>query len=214
MTKIRVAVVDDVEEVRMGFKFLINSSDECECVGAFSTAEDLLAAVDSARPDLVILDIGLPGMSGIECCRILNSQWPAIQIMICTVFEDDERLFSALKAGASGYILKRATPGVLMDAIKELLSGGAPMSPQIGRKVIASFSKKNTVKLSSSLADTYALSKRELDILEYLAAGLRNKEIAEKLFISSHTVRSHVYNIYDKLHVKSRVEMIHKITSG
>lgn len=209
MAKIKVAVVDDVEEIRIGFSFLINSSDECECVGSFANAEELLSALDECAPQVIIMDIGLPGMSGIDCCREIKARRPSTQIMICTVYEDDERLFSALKAGASGFILKRTSPGMLMDAIKELHNGGAPMSPQIGRKVIASFRSEGAV--SEAKAVDYDLSKREKEILELLAAGYRNKEIADKLFISSHTVRSHIYHIYEKLHVKSRVEALNKL---
>jgi DNA-binding NarL/FixJ family response regulator len=211
MGKVKVAVVDDVEEIRSGFSFLINSSDECECVGSFSNAEDLLAKLDELVPQVVILDIGLPGMSGIDCCREIKAKLPKSQIIICTVYEDDERLFSALKAGASGYILKRTSPGLLMDAIKELHNGGAPMSPQIGRKVIESFQGNLPVPEARAEVE-YDLSKREKEILELLAAGYRNKEIADRLFISSHTVRSHIYHIYEKLHVKSRVEALNKLS--
>jgi DNA-binding NarL/FixJ family response regulator len=211
MGKVKVAVVDDVEEIRTGFAFLINSSDECECVGSFGTAEDLLQQLDKLAPHVIILDIGLPGMSGIDCCREIKAKLPNAQIIICTVYEDDERLFSALKAGASGYILKRTSPGMLMDAIKELHSGGAPMSPQIGRKVIESFQGHLPAPDAKPEVE-YDLSKREKEILELLAAGYRNKEIADKLFISSHTVRSHIYHIYEKLHVKSRVEALNKLS--
>ncbi|MFM2136629.1 MAG: hypothetical protein RL021_2029 [Bacteroidota bacterium] len=211
MAKVKVAVVDDVDEIRTGFTFLINSSDECECVGSYSNAEDLLKRWSEITPQVVILDIGLPGMSGIDCCKEIKALSPKTQIIICTVYEDDERLFSALKAGASGYILKRSSPGMLMDAIKELHNGGAPMSPQIGRKVIESFQHLRPAADVKPEAD-YDLSKREKEILELLAAGFRNKEIADKLFISSHTVRSHIYHIYEKLHVKSRVEALNKLS--
>jgi DNA-binding NarL/FixJ family response regulator len=131
--------------------------------------------------------------------------------MICTVYEDDDRLFKALTAGASGYILKRSSPGILLDAIREVHNGGAPMSPQIGRRVIEAL-RGNKSASGTPIENKYNLSKREMEILELLSAGHRNKEIAEKLFISTHTVRSHIYNIYEKLHVQSRVEAINKIS--
>ena len=147
--------------------------------------------------------------------------------MISTVYEDDDRLFNALSAGASSYMLKRTTPGMMLDAIAELHNGGAPMSPQIGRKVVDSLHQSSSKqsssqdssssarlkKISSQKEKEFNLSKRELEILELLSAGFRNKDIADKLFISTHTVRSHIYHIYEKLHVQSRVEAINKLST-
>lgn len=211
MTKIRVSIVEDIDEIRQGFSFLINSSDEFECVLNYSNAEDALEGVALNQPDVIIMDIGLPGMSGIDCTREIKTRFPAIQIMICSVYEDDERLFSSLAAGASGYILKRTSPGILLDAIKDLHTGGSPMSSQIARKLVSSL---HVLKGPGQSVDLFNLSKREKEILDLLSDGYRNKEIAEKLFISVHTVKSHIYHIYDKLHVQSRVEALNKIASG
>lgn len=211
MDKIKVAVVDDLEEIRQGFSFLINSSEECECLGVYGTAEDLLKELDGNKPEVIVMDIGLPGMSGIDCCKEVKARHPEIQIMICTVYEDDDRLFSALSAGASGYIVKRTSPGTFIGAIKELYHGGAPMSPHIGRKVVEALQDP---KFPGRLDNKFGLSKREMEILELLSAGYRNKEIADKLFISGHTVRSHIYHIYEKLHVQSRVQALNKMSGG
>jgi len=211
MTKIKVSIVEDLDEIRQGFCFLINSSDEFECIASYSNAEDALVDVEVKRPDVMIMDIGLPGMSGIECAREIKSRFPAIQIMMCTVYDDDDRLFKALSAGASGYILKRTSPGILLDSIRDIYQGGSPMSSQIARKVVASLHGSKT---SAQVENDFNLSKREKEILDLLSDGYRNKEIAEKLFISSHTVRSHIYHIYEKLHVQSRVEALNKISAG
>ena len=212
MTKIKVSVIEDIEDIRQGFYILINSSDQFQCIGSYSNSEDALQDIEKNTPDVIIMDIGLPGMSGIECCRQIKILFPTIQIMICTVFEDDERLFSALSAGASGYILKRTSPGVLLDSIKEIYNGGSPMTSQIARKVVATL--QNPVKKNNNSEASIHLSGREMEILQFLADGFRNKEIAMKLNLSIHTVKSHIYHIYEKLHVKSRVEAINKITNG
>ena len=157
------------------------------------------------------MDIGLPGISGIECTARIKLLFPQIQIIICTVFEDDERLFNALSAGASGYILKGSAPAVLLDSIKDIYNGGSPMTSHIARKVVASL--HHPVSNLNSVAVTYDLSSREVEILSLLVEGHRNKEIAERLFISLNTVKSHVYRIYEKLHVKSRIEAMNRITN-
>ena len=211
MDKIKVSVVEDLDEIRQGFSFLINSSEEFQCIAVYSNAEDALADLDNNKPDVIIMDIGLPGMSGIECTKEVKLRYPSIQIMMCTVYEDDERLFSALSAGASGYILKRTSPGILLESVKELYNGGAPMSGQIARRVVSVFQGPKKVALKKE--NPYNISKREKEILDLISAGFRNKEIAEKMFISLHTVRSHIYNIYEKLHVQSRVEALNKLAS-
>ncbi len=212
MTKIKVSLVEDIEDIRQGFYILINSSDQFQCIGSYSNGEDALEDIEKNTPDVIIMDIGLPGMSGIECCRQIKIHYPAVQIMICTVFEDDERLFSALSAGASGYILKRTSPDVLLNSIKEIYNGGSPMTSQIARKVVATL--QNPVKKIYNSEASIHLSGREMEILQLLADGFRNKEIAMKLNLSPHTIKSHIYHIYEKLHVKSRVEAINKITNG
>jgi len=214
MPKIKVSIIEDLEDIRKGFSFLINTSEDFTCIASYSNAEDALADLEYNKPDLIIMDIGLPGMSGIECTRIIKSRYPSIQIMICTVYEDDERLFKVLSAGASGYILKRTSPALLLDALRDLQNGGSPMSGLIARKVVNFLN--DSLPASAPQADhmsQFNLSKREKELLELLSAGFRNKEIADKLCISAHTVRTHIYNIYEKLHVQSRVEAINKISS-
>jgi DNA-binding NarL/FixJ family response regulator len=211
MNPIKVSIIEDVDDIRNGFNFLVNTSDEFKCIGVYSTAEEALNNLESNIPDVIIMDIGLPGMSGIECTKYIKDRFPSVQIMICTVFEDDDRLFSALSAGASGYVLKRTTPNILLESIKDIHYGGSPMTSQIARKVV-SFLQSPQKKNNQSV--DFNLSTRETEILNLLTDGYRNKEIAEKLFISLHTVKSHIYHIYEKLHVKSRVEAINKVSKS
>jgi DNA-binding NarL/FixJ family response regulator len=214
MSKIKVSIVEDLDEIRKGFAFLINTSDEFTCIASYSNAEDALADIEANRPDIMIMDIGLPGISGIECTRIIKAQYPAILIMICTVYEDDDRLFKVLSAGASGYILKRTSPSILLDALRDLHNGGSPMSGLIARKVVSFLNGTMAPEqMPVDPINQFNLSKREKELLDLLSAGYRNKEIADKLCISTHTVRTHIYNIYEKLHVQSRVEAINKISS-
>src|SRR5688572_622114 len=154
------------------------------------------------------MDIKLPGMSGIECTGLLKQKYPDIKIMMCTIFEDDEKIFRAIAAGASGYLLKRTEPAILIQSIKELMEGGAPISGRIAQKVLMAF-RQTMPKLTVE----NPLSEREQEVLALLAAGLRNKEVADKLSVSNATVKSHIYNIYQKLHVNSRVEAINKFRS-
>ena len=215
MSQIKISIVEDLDDIRTGFAFLINSSDEFCCIATYSNAEDALEDLDQHKPDIIIMDIGLPGMSGIECTRIIKSRYPEIHIMICTVYEDDERLFKALSVGASSYILKRTSLGILLDSLRDLQHGGSPMSSLIARKVVSFLNETPYIPKEEIEPEPnqYNLSKRELELLDLIAAGYRNKEIADKLFISSHTVRTHIYHIYEKLQVKSRVEALNKISS-
>jgi DNA-binding NarL/FixJ family response regulator len=211
MKKIKVSVIEDVDEIRKGFSFLISSSDQLDCISSFSNAEDALADFAVNKPDVVIMDIGLPGITGIECTVKIKERFPSVQIMICSVYDDDDRLFRALAAGANGYILKRTAPSVLISSIIDIFNGGSPMSGQIARRVVASL---QISKEASEPQAPFDLSKREKEILNFLSNGYRNKEIAEMLFISTHTVKSHIYHIYEKLHVQSRVEALNKFSSG
>jgi DNA-binding NarL/FixJ family response regulator len=203
---IRVAVVEDEPQVREGFRLLIDRSGRCACVAAFGSAEEALARLPSLEADVVLMDIQLPGMSGIECIRALKSRQPGLQIMMLTVFEDHDRIFQSLAAGASGYLLKQTPPGKLLEAIAELHRGGAPMSTQIARRVVETFQQP-----VPNAGATARLSPREREIIERLGQGYLYKEIADQLGISVETVRTHIHNTYEKLHVRTRTEAVMKV---
>jgi DNA-binding NarL/FixJ family response regulator len=198
---ITVAIVEDVREIREGLRLLIDSSDGFACNQTFATAEDALEALPLGAPDVVLMDIHLPGLSGIEAVRRLKNLCPTTQFVMSTVYEDDTNLFESLKAGASGYLLKKTMPLKLLEAIREVTQGGSPMSSQIARKVIGSFQEKTTRD---------GLSPREQEVLQALSRGLRYKEIAAGMAVSLETVRSHVRHIYEKLQVQSRTEALNK----
>lgn len=209
MKEISVCIVDDVSELRQALEEIVSSSDGYRCIGTMSNAAEALTKIPMLRPDVVLMDINLGvGESGIDCVRELKPLLPTTNFMMCTVYEDDEKIFEALSAGASGYILKKTEPPKLLDAIKELHQGGAPMSSQIARKVVFAFRDKPASSTHSSAIEQ--LSHREKQILEELSRGLMYKEIANVLFISPETVRKHVYHIYEKLHVTNRVEAVNK----
>lgn len=207
---ITVCIVDDNKDIRSALEQIIFMSEGYKMLGSFPSAEEAMEKIPGLKPQVVLMDINLGGMSGIECVRRLKPVNPDILYMMCTVYEEDEKIFEALRAGASGYILKKTAPGKLLDAIKELSEGGAPMSSQIARKVVAAFSKAKPAEESSAVDDIAALSNREKEILELLSKGMLYKEIANNLYISPETVRKHVYHIYEKLHVNNRVEAVNK----
>jgi len=209
MKEITVCIVDDVSELRQALEEIVSSADGYKCIGTMSNAAEAITKIPILKPDVVLMDINLgEGESGIDCVKELKPLIPATNFMMCTVYEDDEKIFEALRAGASGYILKKTEPPKLLDAIKELNEGGAPMSSQIARKVVFAFQNK---PLSSTIMNGIEqLSAREKQILEELSRGLMYKEIASVLFISPETVRKHVYHIYEKLHVTNRVEAVNK----
>ncbi len=202
---IKVAIVEDVRDIRDGLQLLINSNSEFSCTDTFSTAEEALKHLPEELPDVVLMDIHLPGISGIEAVKKLKAQFPKVQFIMSTIYEDDESIFESLKAGATGYLLKKTPPAKILDAITEVYSGGSPMSAQIARKVIAAFQKKNPIDESTELTP------KEKEILKALSKGLRYKEIALEMQISMDTVRTHVRHIYEKLHVQSRIEAVNKI---
>ena len=208
---ITVCVVDDNNEIRSALEQIITMADGYELLGSCSGLHEALITIPQLRPNVVLMDINLgEDESGIDCIRELKPQFPEILYMMCTVYEEDEKIFEALSAGANGYILKKTTPGKLLDAIKELYQGGAPMSSQIARKVVNAFQNKNLEGGNAQGKSISVLSNRENEILQLLARGLLYKEIASHLYISQETVRKHVYHIYEKLHVNNRVEAINK----
>ncbi len=208
MKSISVCVVDDNDDLRNALEEIINMAEGFRCVGTFSTATEGILKIPIIKPDVVLMDINLGGSeTGIDCVKYLKPKVPSTNFMMCTVYEEDEKIFEALNAGASGYILKKTAPVKLLEAIRELYEGGAPMSSQIARKVVAVFQKKPTYPDKYSLNQ---LSHREKEILEWLAKGMLYKEIAAQLFISPETVRKHVYHIYEKLHVNNRIEAVNK----
>lgn len=205
MDIISVAIVEDNHDIRSAMELLINGSEGYACIGAFNNAEIALEKVPLLLPNVVLMDFNLPGMNGIECIIKLKAEYPDMQFMMLTVYEDDDKIFMALEAGASGYILKKTSPGELLDAIRDLHDGGSPMSSQIARRVVAYFQKQ--AKPNPALE---ALTSREKEILDQLSKGFLYKEIAGNLFISIETVRRHVHNIYEKLHVRSRTDAVNK----
>lgn len=202
---ISVCIVEDNNDIRQALEQIILMAEGYQFLGSFVSAENAIIGIPQLRPNVVLMDINLGGMSGIDCVRELKAKHPEILFMMCTVYEEDEKIFEALAAGANGYILKKTAPGKLLESIRELAEGGAPMSSQIARKVVMAFQERNT---SSGHLDI--LSNREHEILELLAKGLLYKEISNKLSIAQETVRKHVYHIYEKLHVNNRVEAVNK----
>jgi DNA-binding NarL/FixJ family response regulator len=198
---IKVAIVEDADAVREGLRRLIGGSPGFSCIGAWRTAEEALRSLPAAMPDVVLMDIQLPGQSGIECTRMVRQMLPASQVIILTVFDDDEKIFNSLVAGATGYLLKQTPPAEILEAITSVQSGGSPMSDRIARRVVEAFRT-----MGRAPSETEDLSDRETEILSFVAKGYRDKEIAEKIFLSPDTVRTHVRNIYRKLHVRSRTE--------
>ncbi len=210
---ISVCIVDDNKDIRSALEQIVMMAEGYTLAGSFADAEEALQKIPLAKPDVVLMDINLgEGESGIDCVRQLKPQNPEILFMMCTIYEEDEKIFEALKAGANGYILKKTAPGKLLDALRELHEGGAPMSSQIARKVVNAFQSRTTPDTSNATTTKTIsiLSNRENEILELLAQGMLYKEIAARLFISQETVRKHVYHIYEKLHVNNRVEAINK----
>ncbi len=208
---ITVCIVDDNDDIRTALEEIVSMTNGYRLLSSFSSGEEALEGLLILRPQVVLMDINLGGISGIECVRILKPQNPEILYMMCTVYEEDEKIFEALIAGANGYILKKTSPKKLLESISELNEGGAPMSSQIARKVVAEFRNRPKVEESNpAVSSISSLSNREKEILEWLAKGMLYKEIAAQLFISPETVRKHVYHIYEKLHVNNRIEAVNK----
>lgn len=214
---IRVAIVEDSREVREGLSWLFRNSPGFECAGTYSTGEEALRQLPGHPPDVVLMDIGLPGISGIDCIARLRRQCPRTQIAMLSVFEDEERIFASLTAGATGYLLKKTPPAGILEAVADLHAGGSPMTSQIARKVLTAFvgrrSPRPTALPEPAAPGTAAagnLCAREREILELLAKGHRYKEIADALGITIHTVRTFIRRMYEKLEVHSRTEALLK----
>jgi DNA-binding NarL/FixJ family response regulator len=202
---IAVAIVEDSPDIRAGTSYILRSSPAFAVVGEFETAEELFDAEGEIGPDVVLMDLGLPGMSGIEAIGRLKESYPRLEIVVLSMFEDDDNVFRALCAGASGYITKPATPQQITDAVEHAFSGGTPMSPRIARKVLDIFKQ-----IAPPPKADYSLTPRELEILDHLVQGDDYKAIAQKLFLSLFTVRAHIRNIYDKLHVHTKSQAVGK----
>jgi len=200
---ITVAVVEDNADYRLGTAFILRNSSGCSCIGMYETAEELIEAFDDIRPDVVLMDIGLPGMSGIQATAYLKKEHPRVEIIILSVYEDDDNVFHAICAGASGYVTKTVMPQQLLEAVEQAFGGGTPMSPHIARKVLQMFKQH----VPPAKAD-YSLTERECEVLRLLTLGDDYKQIADKLFLSVFTIRAHIRNIYDKLHVHSKSQAV------
>ena len=202
---ITVVIVEDLDEVREGLKNFINLDPSVDVIATYNNAEEAADDLPEISADIAIMDINLPGMSGIECIRKVKAKCPGTQFMMFTVYENDDKVFEALKAGASGYILKKTGPAHIVDALKELHNGGSPMSANIARKLVSSYQREENIEVFMAL-----LTQRENTILQLLSEGLLYKEIADQLSISTGTVRQHIHRIYEKLHVQNRTEAINK----
>lgn len=202
--RISLVIIEDDLKVLEGLEQMLNFSDELNVLETFNDAESFMEKVQDLKPDVALMDIGLPGINGIDCVEIVKKQLPEIQFLMCTNFDDDQKVFDALRAGANGYVLKNAEIQEIIQAISEVHRGGSPMSRSIARKVIESF---HSIPIKEQKFD---LSKREGEILKLLSKGYRYKEIAAQLFISTETVRTHIRNIYGKLQVQSRTEALNK----
>ncbi len=203
-TIIKVSIVEDDDRIRNSLTALIDGSEGFRCASAHPSAEEILRQVAVTKPDVVLLDINLPGMTGIECIPKLKARIPNVKILMHTVYEDEEKLFKSLRAGANGYLLKRTSPAKLLEAIMDVHAGNSAMSSQIARLVVKYFHQIGPSD------ETAKLTHREVEILQHLSRGYQNKEIAALLNIGFDTVRTHLRNIYEKLHVNSRTEAVMK----
>lgn len=206
---IKVGIVEDNQTVREGFETLLNRTPGFQCVCACGTVAEALKQIPKAAPDVVLMDIQLPDSTGVECTARIKEMMPALHIVIVTVYEDSERIFQALRAGACGYLLKRARPEKVIAAIQEAHEGGVPMTPEIARKVIGQF--RDQAAARQQMED---LSAREREVLELVMHGLGNKQIADRLGVTVAAVKWHLQHIYEKLHVHSRTEAALKFKGG
>jgi DNA-binding NarL/FixJ family response regulator len=202
---IKVGIIEDQQVLREGLAFLVDSTEGFRCTGSFGSVEQALRRISDDLPQVVLIDIGLPGMSGIEGIRILKKQWPELLLITLTVYEDDQKIFDALCAGASGYLLKRTPPARLVESLKEVVNGGAPMSPEVALRVISLF--KN---IRPPTRADYQLTPHELRLLKLLVEGHSYKTAAAELGSSINTIGTHMQSIYRKLQVHSKSEAVVK----
>ena len=202
---IRVAVVEDKASFRKGLAAVFELTEWIKPAGLFATGEEAIREIPKTTPDVVLMDVNLPGISGIECTREVRRLRPASQVVMLTIEEDSEKVFQALRAGAIGYLLKNATPGDILDAIQLVARGGSPMSAIIARRIVESYHGA-----AIPIAEKVALSKREIEVLEEIARGKRIKEVAQELNVSPTTVQTYLRRIYEKLQVRSQAEAVAK----
>jgi len=206
---VRLALVEDVAEMRESWRQLIDGLPGFRCIRACASGTEAVRELPAVKPDVVVMDIQMPGMTGIECTARLKQLMPETPILILTVSADNQTVFSALEAGADGYLLKRSRPEQLQTAILDVLAGGAPMTSEIARRVVASFRQRSVQR-----DETARLTPREEEVLTLLSKGFANKEIADKMSVSYETVRDHLKHIYEKLHVHSRTEAVARYLSA
>ena len=205
MKNIRVIIFDDSTDFREGLFHLINMTDNLVLAGAFSDCSNVIKNIEDTAPNVVLMDIEMPGTNGIEAVKLIRNNFSDLSILMLTVFEDNDKIFEALRAGASGYLLKKTHPSKILEAIQEVQRGGAPMSEAIAKKVVLFFAEQNKIPNNK-----YALSPRETEVLTHLVNGHSYKMVAADMCITLETVRSHIKNIYDKLHVHSKSEAVIK----
>jgi DNA-binding NarL/FixJ family response regulator len=215
---IRISVFDDNNTFRKSLEVLFFNAPGFECVGSFENCEGLTDKISLSQPDVILMDIEMPGINGIEAMKAIKKSFPSINVMMQTAFEDDDKIFASICAGASGYILKNTLPEKILESIVEVYQGGSPMSPSVAKKVLGFMQNPIISKLEKEKSETdltyldeYKLTQREKDVLQCLIKGMSYKMIADNLFISYETVRSHMKKIYQKLHVASMTEAVAKI---
>lgn len=209
VTMIKIAVVEDNNKLRSSLESMFNGTEGMRCVASLNNLLNVISEIGTALPDVILMDIGLPNISGIEGVRTVKTHYPAIQVLMFTVFEDDENIFDAIRAGASGYLLKKTAPAEIIEAIRELYRGGAPMTASIARRVLQSFQGA-----PATVVEDYELTVRENEILYSLVDGLSYKKIADKYCVSISTIRTHICNIYQKLHVNSKAAAVARVFRG
>ena len=202
---LKVGIIEDQPKIREGLRALIDGTDGYRCVGSFGSMEEALAKVHNELPDVLLVDIGLPAMSGIEGTRRMKALHPGLAVLILTVYDDDRRIFDALCAGASGYLLKKTPPARLLESLKEVVGGGAPMSPEVARRIVALFREIRPPEQAD-----YQLTPHEIRILTLLVEGHNYKTAADELNVSINTIRFHMRSIYEKLQVHSKSEAVSK----